>query len=34
MKNNTFKGPCANLRFYTIRLQIAIFMVKYTELLL
>ena len=34
MKNNTFKGPCANVLFHIINLQIAIFTVKYTELLL
>ena len=34
MKNNTFMGPCANVLFHIIRLQIAIFTVKYTELLL
>lgn len=34
MKNNTFMGPCANGLFHIIRLQIAIFTVKYTELLL
>ena len=34
MKNNTFMGPCANVLFHIINLQIAIFTVKYTELLL
>ena len=34
MKNNTFKGPCANVLFHIINPQIAIFTVKYTELLL
>ena len=34
MKNNTFMGPCANVLFHIIRLQIGIFTVKYTELLL